>query len=319
MILRTRKSVLYVENKIQWAEKFRSVAALRGDLDYFDVTSLSNPSNSGTADTFLPSPKLSLIFGPWAKTELYVQGGFSFHSNDGRGATQTEEPISADNPSGGSTAKIPALIQTRGAEIGVRTLIVPKLQSTVSLWYLHSDSELEQDGDTGGTVASQQPSDRYGVEWANYFTLTKHLAFELDAADSIARFTSVDADDAAPGSPGGNHVPEAVGVVISSGLTLHDFHGFSSSLRLRYFGPRDLTSDGEYKSSQTILLNAEAGYQINKTWRISVEALNLLDRHDHDIDYAYVSRVTPTATASFQDVYHPTEPFQVRVGLTARF
>ena len=80
----------YVENKIQWADKFRSVAALRGDLDYFDVTSLSNPANSGTAATFLPSPKLSLIFGPWAKTEFYVQGGFSFHSNDGRGATQTD-------------------------------------------------------------------------------------------------------------------------------------------------------------------------------------------------------------------------------------
>jgi hypothetical protein len=310
---------LYAENKIQWAEKFRSVAALRGDLDYFNVTSLTNPTNSGTASTFLPSPKLSLIFGPWKKTELYVQGGFSFHSNDGRGATQTQEPISADNPSGDATARIPALIQTRGAEIGVRTLMVPKLQSTVSLWYLHSDSELEQDGDTGGTVASQQPSDRYGIEWANYYALTRHLALDLDAADSIARFTSVDAADAAPGSPGGDHVPEAVGLVISSGVTLQDFHGFSSSLRLRYFGPRNLTSDGLYKSSETILLNAEAGCQINKMWRVSAEILNLLDRRDHDIDYAYESRVTPSAQPAFQSVFHPVEPIQLRVGLTARF
>ena len=302
------------------------MAALRGDLDYFDVTSLTDPANSGTASTFLPSPKLSLIFGPWAKTEIYVQGGYDFHSNDGRGATQTQEPISADFPNGGATVKIPALVQTKGAEIGVRTLLVPKLQSTVSLWYLRSDSELEQDGDTGGTVASQQPSNRYGVEWANYYTLTKRLAFDLDLADSIARFTSADPADAAPISlgsttlgPGGDHVPEAVGLVISSGLTLHDFHGFSASLRLRYFGPRDLTSDGEYKSSQTLLLNAEAGYQINQTWRISVEWLNLLDRHDHDIDYAYTSQVTPSATPRFQDVFHPVEPFQVRVGLTAKF
>jgi hypothetical protein len=310
----------YAENKIQWAGKFRSVAALRGDLDYFDVTSLSNPANSGTADTFLPSPKLSLILGPWAKTEFYVQGGFSFHSNDGRGATQTVEPVSAAYPyRGTASAKIPALIQTKGAEIGVRTLVVPKLQSSVSLWYLYSDSELMQDGDTGGTVASKSPSNRYGVEWANYYTPTKHLAFDLDAADSIARFTSVDADDAAPGSPGGNHVPEAVGVVISSGITLHDWHGFSSSLRLRYFGPRDLTSDGIYRSSETILLNAEAGYQINKRWRVSVEVLNLLDRRDHDIDYAYESRVTPTATPTFQGVFHPVEPIQFRVALTARF
>jgi len=311
---------IYVENKIQWAEKFRSIAALRGDVDYFDVTSLTTPANSGTADTFLPSPKLSLIFGPWDKTEFYAQGGFGFHSNDGRGATQTIEPVSADNPYPGTpVSKIPALIQTKGAEIGLRTAVVPHLQSTVSLWYLYSASELEQDGDTGSTVASAQPSNRYGVELANYYSLTKNLAIDFDAADSIARFTSIDADDAAPGNPGGNHVPEAVGLVISSGITLHDWNGFSASLRLRYFGPRDLTSDGIYKSSETILLNAEAGYQINKTWRISAEFLNLLDRRDHDIDYAYVSRVTPTAAETFQSVFHPVEPFQVRCGLTAKF
>ena len=310
----------YVENKIQWAEKFRSVAALRGDVEYFDVTSLSNPANSGTSTSFLPSPKLSLISGPWAQTEVYAQGGFGFHSNDGRGTTQTVEPISADNPCPGTpAAKIPGLIRTEGAEIGARTLAVPHLQSTVSLWYLHSDSELQQSGDTGGTVPSKQPSNRYGVEWANYFTPVEHLAFDLDVADSTARFTSTDADDAAPGSPGGTRVPEAVGLVVASGVTLHDWHGLSASLRLRYFGPRDLTSDGIFRSRDTILLNAQTAYEINKTWRISVEVLNLLDRRDHDIDYAYESRVTPVAPAVFEDVFHPVEPIQVRGAVTARF
>jgi outer membrane receptor protein involved in Fe transport len=261
-----------------------------------------------------------LIFGPWAKTEFYAQGGFDFHSNDGRGATQTVQPVSADNPAPGTpVARIPGLVQTKGAEIGVRTLAVPHLQSTVSLWYLYSDSELQQDGDTGSTVASQEPSDRYGIEWANYYSFTKHVSLDFDAADSIARFTSVDADDAAPGSPGGTRVPEAVGLVISSGITLHDLDGFSASLRLRFFGSRDLTSDGLYRSSDTLLLNAEAGYQINKTWRISAELLNLLDSRDHDIDYAYTSRIAPTAAPAFTEVFHPVEPFQARFGLTARF
>ena len=114
-------------------------------------------------------------------------------------------------------------------------------------------------------------------------------------------------------------MPEAVGLVIASGVTLHDWNGFSASLRLRYFGPRDLTSDGIYRSRETILLNAGASYQINRTWRISVQVLNLLNRRDHDIDYAYESRVTPTAAPVFQDVYHPVEPIQARVALTARF
>lgn len=310
----------YGENKAQWAEKFRSVVALRGDLDYFDVKSLSNPANSGTSASFLPSPKMSLIFGPWKETEVYVQGGFGFHSNDGRGTTQTVEPISAENPFPDTPAKkIPGLIQTKGAEIGVRTLALPHLQSTLSLWYLYSDSELMQAGDTGSTVASKQPSNRYGIEWANYYAPIKHLSFDFDIADSIARFTSIDADDAATGSPGGTHVPEAVGVVISSGITLHNWHGFSSSLRLRYFGPRDLTSDGEIQSHDTILLNGEVGYRINKTWHLSAEVLNILDRRDHDIDYFYESRVSPADAASSQVHFHPVEPVQARFALTARF
>jgi hypothetical protein len=311
---------VWVENKIRWGEKFRSVAALRGDLDYFDVTSLVTPANTGTASKFLPSPKLSLILGPWSNTEFYAQGGFSFHSNDGRGATQTVEPVSADNPYPDTpVARIPALIPTKGGEIGVRTVAVPHLQSTLSLWYLHSASELQQDGDTGTTVASRQPSDRYGVEWANYYTPGEHVAFDFDLANSKALFTEIDEEDAAPDSPGGKRVPEAVGLVISSGITLHDYEGFWSSLRLRYFGPRDLTSDGIYRSHLTALLNAEAGYQIHKKWRVSAEFLNLLNRRDHDIDYAYTSQITPTATPAFTDVFHPVEPFQVRFGLARTF
>ena len=253
----------YAENKIQWANKFRSVVALRGDDEKFIVTSLAysaavNAANSGSATKFLPSPKASLIFGPWANTEFYAQGGFSFHSNDGRGTTQTVEPISADNPYPNTPcSKIPPLVQTKGGEIGVRTVAVRHLQSTLALWYLRSNSELMQDGDTGGTSASEQSSNRYGVEWANYYTPTEHLAVDFDLANSRAQFTEIDGDDAAPNSAGGKRVPEAVGVVISSGITLHDYKGFSSSLRLRYFGPRDLTSDGIFRSNQTVLLNGE--------------------------------------------------------------
>jgi len=325
----------YVENKIQWAERFRTVLAFRGDEAFYNVISLT-PSytaselpgapvvnfaaaNSGSVTQFMPEPKASLIFGPWSKTEFYVQGGFSFHSNDARGATQTQEPISPDNPFPMATPRIRALIQTKGSEVGVRTTALPHLQSTFSLWYLHSASELLQSGDTGGTVASLSPSNRYGIEWANYYTPLEHWAFDLDLADSRAFFTEVDPDDAAPNSPGGTRVPEAVGLVASAGATMHDYKRFSASLRLRAFGPRDLTSDGIYRSASTVLLNAEVRYRITKKWSFVVEALNLLNRRDHDIDYAYTSRITPTADSSFTDVFHPVEPFQVRFGLRSTF
>ena len=387
------------ENKIQWANKFRSVLALRGDEEKFIVSSLAyatnivtlangttttvsdivtlpdgttesvNAANSGSAAKFLPSPKASLIFGPWANTEFYLQGGFSFHSNDGRGSTQVVEPVSPDYPYPNTIMpKISPLVEQKGGEIGVRNVAVPHLQSTFELWYLHSNSELTQDGDTGGTIASEQSSNRYGIEWANYFTPTEHLAFDADVADSRAQFTQLDPFDAtvwvsnlpltatvttaalatttiynasgcpttAPSSPipgcvyvnwqqlgpGGKLVPEAVKVVVSAGTTLHDYKGFLSSLRLRYFGPRRLTSDGLYQSNQTVLLNGEVGYQFLKKWHVTAEFLNMLNRKDADIDYAYVYQITPNALTTppaFGRVTHPTEPFLFRFALGRSF
>jgi outer membrane receptor protein involved in Fe transport len=335
----------YIENKIQWSNKLRTDLAFRGDYAFYDVTNLT-PSyvaselpgspvvnfaelNSGTAAKFLPSPKGTLIFGPWAKTEFYVQAGYSFHSNDARGATQRTEPISPDNPFPTPSTPISPLVETRGGEFGVRTAIVPHLQSTLSLWYLRSNSELQQDGDTGGTSASVSPSNRYGIEWANYYTPAEHLVFDLDMADSRAQFFQIDPDDAAytnvPGAPypvqgpGGKIVPEAVRGVISSGITLHDYKGFTSMIRLRYFGPRDLTSDGINRSASTLLLNLGLGYKFNPQWRISADFLNLTDRRNDDITYAYVSRITPTGVPSFTNVSHPAEPFQVRFSLVRSF
>ena len=323
----------YAENKIQWTNRFRSVLTIRGDDEKFVVTSLAysasvNAANSGSATKFVPSTKASLIFGPWAGTEFYLQGGFSLLSTDGRGTTQTVEPVSADNPYPNTpTSRIPPLVQTKGGEIGLRSLALPHLQSTIALWYLRSNSELMQDGDTGGTSASEQSSNRYGIEWANYYTPVEHMAVDFDIADSRAQFTEVDGNDAAPNSTGGKQVPEAVGVVISSGITVHDYQGLSSSLRLRYFGPRDLTSDGMFRSNQTLMLNGELGYQIHRKWRVSAEFLNMLNCSDSDIDYAYESRVvpgltpagTPIGMSAFTRVAHPVEPFQVRFALGRSF
>jgi hypothetical protein len=58
---------------------------------------------------------------------------------------------------------------------------------------------------------------------------------------------------------------------------------------------------------------------MNQTWRVSAEFFNLLNRGDHDIDYAYTSRITPTATPAFTGVFHTVEPFQVRIVLRGTF
>ncbi len=295
---------LYYKNTLQWGEKVRSVTGVRGDFYNFDVES-TLAANSDIRSDAIASPKLSLIFGPWAKTEVYVQGGLGFHSNDGRGATTTVDPLTGD-----SVSRADPLVQTYGAEIGVRTLAVDGLQSTLSFWWLDIDSELIFVGDAGATEASR-PSRRYGVEWANFYNLTKSLTLDADFSFSHARFRDHD--------PAGDYIPGSIESVIAAGITYRHDCGFFASLRLRYFGPRPLIEDDSVRSDETILLNGQIGWRINKTWTVSAEVLNILDRRDHDIDYYYESRISPTAAATEEIHYHPVEPIQARFAITARF
>lgn len=311
-ILQTSVGLFY-ENKLQWADKFRSVAGVRGDVYHFDVASVRR-QNSGDRVDAIGSPKLSLIFGPWAKTELYVQGGLGFHSNDGRGATTRVDPVTGlpIDADGNAIRRADPLVRTYGAEVGVRTLAIEELQSTLSFWWLDADSELLFVGDAGATEATR-PSRRYGVEWANYYRLTRHLTLDADFSLSHAGFR----DDAFEG----NHIPGSIEQVVAAGISYQADSGLFGSLRLRYFGPRPLLENDSVRSNGTLLLNAQIGYRFNKTWTATAEVLNLLDRRDHDIDYAYESRVQPGDPNPVGPAlhYHPVEPLQVRFALTARF
>ncbi|MFN7138173.1 MAG: TonB-dependent receptor [Limisphaerales bacterium] len=291
----------WVENRTQWAEKFRTVAGLRADVYHFDVES-DDPVSSGNVTDSIVSPKLSLVFGPWAKTEFYVNGGLGFHSNDARGTTAPTDPVDP-------------LVRTYGAEVGVRTTWVPNLHSSVSLWWLDIDSELLFVGDAGTTEASR-PSRRYGVEFANYYTPLKWLTIDADYSLSHARFRDDD--------PAGNRIPGSVESVIAAGISVHDLNGFFGSLRLRYFGPRPLVEDDSVRSNETILLSAQVGYKINKTWTLSAEVFNLLNRKDSEIDYFYPSRLADEPVGpdegGYNDIhFHPVDPISFRVALTATF
>jgi len=302
---------LFFKNKIQWNEKLRSIAGIRGDLYYYDVDSTLS-ANSGNRTAAIGSPKLTVILGPWANTEVYVQGGLGFHSNDGRGTATRVDPVT-----GAAVDRADALVRTYGAEVGARTLALKDLQSTLSIWWLDLDSELVFVSDAGATEASR-PSRRYGVEWANYYNLTKHLALDADFSLSHAEFRD-NAIDTSTGQAIGREIPGSVESVIAAGITYRAESGFFGSLRLRYFGPRPLIEDNTLRSGETLLLNAQIGWRFNKTWTISAEILNLLDRRDHDIDYAYESRVSPAAFAQTEIHFHPVEPIQARLALTARF
>ncbi len=302
----------YFENKTQWAEKLRTVVGARADLYRFDVASL-DPRNSGTVTDFLASPKGSLILGPWAKTEFYLNAGLGFHSNDGRGATTTVDPAT-----GLPASKVDPLVRTYGAEFGIRTTWVPGLQSTLSAWWLDIDSELLFVGDAGTTEPSR-PSRRYGLEFANYWTPTKWLTLDADVSLSQARFRERD--------PAGQSIPGAIDTVVAAGIAVHDLNGFFGGLRLRYFGPRSLIEDNSVRSTASALVNLQVGYAFNPKWKLTMDVFNLLDRKASDIEYYYESRLRgetinpdPALNGGYNDIHlHPAEPVSLRIALSGTF
>ncbi|MBT9520722.1 MAG: TonB-dependent receptor, partial [Dechloromonas sp.] len=139
----TQRSLgLWAQNEMHWTEWFRSVQGLRADAYDFTVNSNWAP-NSGRASDQMVTPKLSLIFGPWRKTELYLNYGHGFHSNDARGTTIRVDPADGVTP----VQAVKPLVRTKGYELGLRSEIVPGWQSTVALWQLDSASELLFVGD----------------------------------------------------------------------------------------------------------------------------------------------------------------------------
>lgn len=300
---------LYAQNDMRWAPWLRSIAGLR--VDRFGVTVNSSiAANSGKRHAWISSPKLSLVLGPWAQTEFFINAGHGFHSNDARGMTAT---VTAKDLSPVDSA-VP-LVRSRGSELGVRTEWLPGLQSSLSLWQLNLDSELVFVGDAGETEATGA-SRRHGIEFNNHYVARPWLMFDADVAISQARFK----EDQGDAPQVGRHVPGSVQRVVALGATVTDWGPWFGQLQVRYFGPRALIEDNSVRSKGTTLTYARVGYKVNPDVKLSVDVFNLFNRKVSDIDYYYASRLPGEGADGFTDIHsHPAEPRTIRLTLSASF
>lgn len=295
----------YVQDRIQWAPWLRTTAGVRADLYHFDVHSDIH-LNSGQDNDGAVSPKLSVVLSPVEKLEFYLNAGLGFHSNDARGTT-----IKVDPKTGDRVDTVDAIVPARGADVGVRTTLVPGLQSTLTGYILDVDSELLFVGDAG-TTEENRPSRRMGFEFANYYRPWKWLTLDADVAWTHSRFRDSD--------PAGDHIPGAIEWVAELGATVELDCGFFGSARFRYFGARPLIEDNSVRSRGTDLLNLRVGYKY-KNFSVALDLFNVLNRKVDDIDYYYTSRARLSEPASgVDDVhFHPAEPFAFRIGVRLEF
>ncbi|AMP05966.1 TonB-dependent receptor [Collimonas pratensis] len=298
---------LYLQNTTIWSDWLRTLVGVRADRVNMDMTSYSLPQNSGSAAGSRVSPKLSLIFGPWAKTEFFVNAGKGFHSNDARGVINTIDPTT-----GTPASPVPALAGSSGKEIGVRTEIIDGLQSSLALWSLDSDSEIIYAADSSiGSTSPNGASKRHGIEWNNHWIVNRWLLLDADFAWTHARYAKMNDNDAL-----GNMIPNAVSKVALLRLTLQRLGPWSAGLETRYIGPYPLAQDGSLTAQSAIVTNLRLQRQITPQVSLSMDALNLFNRQYYDIAYQQDYQVSPGAGAVPSGVtVHPGEPRQLRLTL----
>jgi outer membrane receptor protein involved in Fe transport len=296
---------VYVEQQVQATQWLRVVAGLRHDYADFDVSS-DLDANSGSARDSVTSPKLSLVLGPWADTEIFLNAGRGFHENDARGTTITLDP--AD----GITAadRVRPMVRAKGGEIGIRTAILPHTQLAFTAWTLDLESELLFVGDAGATEPNRA-SERQGVEIGVYVAPTAWLTLDADLAWSHGRFSESDA--------AGDHIPGAVESVASVGVALAHPGGWFGGARFRHFGAAPLIEDGSVRSDPTTLVNLELGYRLSKRFAVSLAAYNLFDTDDNDITYFYESRLPGEGAPVADRHFHPVEPRTLRLTVETRW
>jgi hypothetical protein len=270
----------YVQSELHVGPKLRLDPGVRFDYYTFhDAAYL--PDNSGAGSAAMVNPKMNAAFAFTPHSELYLDFGDSFHSNDVRGTTYVDDPQTHApfDSTGASVGRNPLLNRSVGEEVGYR-YSVPKLTSTVSLFELYQADELIFDGDHG-TTSLGGPTQRKGIELANYFTPRTWLTLDADLATTTARFLSDPTHQ-------GTGVPESLNGVVALGATVNEPQ-FTTALRMRYFGPRTLDTQGDAKSPPSTVWNLQYTAKLKKSQHLSLDVFNLFNANVPDVTYYYNS------------------------------
>jgi outer membrane receptor protein involved in Fe transport len=266
---------------VQW---LRLVGGVRGDVLTFDVRNRCPgcaTQSAGRTASGVVTPKASMILGPWAHTEFFLNYGQGFHSNDARGVVAGVTPFA----------------RATSYEAGVRSkpLGADGLELIATLWMLQLQSELVLVGDQGTTVP-RGSTRRDGVEVAARGQIAGPLYVNASVTWTHAEFRQT-----------GNAIPLAPEVTAYGALLLRWPEGLSSQLQATYLGVRPLTEDRSLKAPSWVTVDLSERYQLPiKLPHGRLEAFlfiqNLLDTQWEQATFAFASRL-PSESAPVTDIH----------------
>ncbi|HNP29483.1 MAG TPA: TonB-dependent receptor plug domain-containing protein [Nitrospirales bacterium] len=254
---------------------------------------------NGTTSDAIASGKANLIFGPWARTEFFMNIGTGFHSNDARDVVS--------NP---SATTLPRAI---GYELGIRSQPWTWSEFLATFWVLDLESELLFVGDEGTTEARGKTR-RLGTELSARLTPVEWLVLRGDITYTNAEFRKT-----------GNSIPLAPEFTAFSSVTTRFPSGLSGTLQMLTVGSRAGTEDTRVKLEPFTIFDLVLRYKIPLTLPTGrMEAFlsirNLTDTDWRQAQFYYASRLPGEPTGGVADIHFvPGTPRMIMGGLTWSF
>jgi outer membrane receptor protein involved in Fe transport len=229
----------FVKAELQPASWLRLAGGLRAEAFTFDVrnrcgTCAEQPAGRKQSGILLP--KMNVMLGPWARTELFLNYGEGYHSNDARSAVAP-----------GSSP----LARARSYEVGVRSRPWGSegVELIATLWRMDLKSELVFIGDEG-TTDVRGATRREGVEVAARGQVWGPIYFNGSVTWTKAEFRN------------GAAIPLAPEVTAYGAVLVRWPEGLTSQLQATYLGVRPLTEDRSIKAPSWIDFDLSERYQL---------------------------------------------------------
>ncbi|MEO5864699.1 MAG: TonB-dependent receptor [Nitrospiraceae bacterium] len=230
---------LFVKAEVQPTSWMRLAGGLRAETFTFDVrnrcaTCAEQPA--GRTNSSIVLPKVNLILGPWANTELFANYGEGYHSNDARAAV-----VPGSSP----------LARAKSYEIGVRSKPwgPEGIELTATLWRLGLKSELLFVGDEG-TTEIRGASRREGVEVAARGQVWGPIYVNGSLTWTKAEFRN------------GAAIPLAPEVTVYGAVLVRWPEGLTLQLQATYLGVRPLREDRSVTAPSWIDFDLSERYQL---------------------------------------------------------
>ena len=293
--IREINSSLWLDETIQWNERFSMNAGLRWDR--FDVSYKDKLDNNkiSKANASILNPKLNFYYQLNDKTLFYLTSGKGFHSNDTRVVVQT-----------GGREILPAAY---GADLGVVLKPTPDLFLQGAVWYLKLDQEFVYVGDEG-VVEPGGKSQRLGVDFSVRYQPLKWLFIDADANYSNGR--------AIDKQKGEDYLPLAPVFTSIGGITYKSVKGINAAVRYRFMGDRPANEYNSIVAKGYFVTDAVVSYE-RKKYEVGLSVQNLFDVRWKETQFDTESKLQNETAPVSEIHFTPGSPFFLKAHVSFFF